>query len=106
MLQTVGWKTLGSTGSFIFAILVSAACAGSLNANIFTSGRLTASAANKQLIPKFWGEIGWSGQPLSEDESMAGEQQQATDYASMGADAETETVKTLLHTSTRWRTPL
>jgi len=57
---------LGAAGGLVFAVLVSIACAGSLNANIFTTGRFTESAAHKGYIPKFWGVQGWG---ISSEES-------------------------------------
>lgn len=46
-----GQKVLGKTGAVIFALLVSAACLGSININVFTTARLTISAANKGYLP-------------------------------------------------------
>ncbi|CUS12007.1 unnamed protein product [Tuber aestivum] len=92
----VGLKTLGTVGGLMFAVLVSIACAGSLNASIFATGRLTASAANKGHIPRFWGAIGWRG--LSEESTSA-----TPTYGAIDSPPES------LHkppTSTTWRTPL
>ncbi|PWW77449.1 amino acid transporter [Tuber magnatum] len=92
----VGLKTLGTTGGLIFAVLVSIACAGSLNANVFTTGRLTASAANKGHIPRFWGALGWRG---SSKESTSA----TPTYGTIGSPPES------LHkppANATWRTPL
>ncbi|KAG0634954.1 amino acid/polyamine transporter I [Tuber brumale] len=92
----VGLKTLGAAGGLIFAVLVSIACAGSLNANVFTTGRLTASAANKGHIPRFWGVLGWR------DSSEEGTSVTPT-YGTL--DSPPESLQKT-PTNATWRTPL
>ena len=43
-MQTAGQNVLGRSGAVIFALLISVACLGSININVFTSARLTISA--------------------------------------------------------------
>ncbi|MCJ1313510.1 hypothetical protein MMC25_007189 [Agyrium rufum] len=50
----VGKKTLGSSGGVMFALLVSASCLGSLNINIFITGRLTVASAQHGYIPRIF----------------------------------------------------
>ncbi|MCJ1311532.1 hypothetical protein MMC25_005205 [Agyrium rufum] len=49
----VGNKTLGTPGRIEFALLVSASCLGSLNINIYTTGRLTVASAQHGYVPTF-----------------------------------------------------
>jgi hypothetical protein len=51
-MQTAGQNVLGRSGAVIFALLISVACLGSININVFTSARLTISAVNKGYLPK------------------------------------------------------
>ena len=51
-IQTAGYNVLGQAGATIFALLVSAACLGSININVFTTARLTISAVNKGYLPR------------------------------------------------------
>jgi solute carrier family 7 (L-type amino acid transporter), member 9/15 len=58
----VGQRVLGPVGSFSFALLVSTACLGSINVNIFTTSRLTVSAAHSGWLPSALGDFGiWVG---------------------------------------------
>ncbi|KAF2733873.1 amino acid transporter, partial [Polyplosphaeria fusca] len=50
--EMAGQKVLGKFGSVVFALLVSAACLGSININVFTTARLTASAVDKRYLPQ------------------------------------------------------
>ncbi|RPB02089.1 amino acid transporter [Choiromyces venosus 120613-1] len=93
---TVGLKTLGPAGGLIFAVLVSIACAGSLNANVFATGRLTASAANKGHIPRFWGVLGWKS---PSEESSPTTPTYGTTNSPPGSIQKSPT-------SATWRTPL
>ena len=52
MNQAAGRKTLGTAGAIASAILVSASCLGSLNINIYTTGKLTVAAAQHGYLPK------------------------------------------------------
>jgi len=49
--EMAGQKILGKAGAIVFALLVSAACLGSININVFTTARLTISAVNKGHLP-------------------------------------------------------
>jgi L-type amino acid transporter 9 len=64
-MQTAGQNVLGRFGAVIFALLVSVACLGSININVFTTARLTISAVSKGYLPKLLSGEGHSqnGQP-------------------------------------------
>jgi L-type amino acid transporter 9 len=51
-MQAAGENVLGRSGAVIFALLVSVACLGSININVFTTARLTISAVSKGYLPK------------------------------------------------------
>ena len=53
LVQGAGKKVLGPVGGILFALLVSAACLGSLNINVYVTGRLTKVAAQHGYIPRF-----------------------------------------------------
>jgi L-type amino acid transporter 9 len=48
---TAGRRVLGWTGGLLFAFLVSVACLGSINVNVFTTSRLTTAAAKTGFLP-------------------------------------------------------
>jgi solute carrier family 7 (L-type amino acid transporter), member 9/15 len=48
---TAGRRVLGWTGGLLFAFLVSVACLGSINVNVFTTSRLTTAAAKTGYLP-------------------------------------------------------
>ncbi|KAE8144098.1 amino acid transporter [Aspergillus avenaceus] len=52
-----GDKVFGKPGALIFALIVSASCFGSLNATIFTSGRLVYAAGKEGYLPSIFGNL-------------------------------------------------
>lgn len=54
----VGQKAFGTFGGPLFAILISMACLGSANNNVFTTGRITVAAAKLGYFPHFFADIG------------------------------------------------
>ncbi len=48
----VGLEVLGRGGALLFALLVSLACVGSINVNVFTTSRLTVAAAEVKWLPE------------------------------------------------------
>lgn len=48
----VGRKTFGSIGGLFFAVLVSVSCLGSINANMFITGKLIVAAAEQNYMPR------------------------------------------------------
>ncbi|KAA8643205.1 hypothetical protein EYZ11_003108 [Aspergillus tanneri] len=61
-----GDKVFGPLGALVFAVIVSASCFGSLNATIFTSGRLIYAAGKEGYLPSIFGDLWARGAPASE----------------------------------------
>ncbi len=48
-------QIFGAPGGTVYSLVVSASCLGSLNANVFTTGRLIVAASKNHYIPKIFG---------------------------------------------------
>ncbi|KAF2807210.1 amino acid transporter [Mytilinidion resinicola] len=81
--EMAGQKILGKAGAIVFALLVSAACLGSININVFTTARLTISAANKGHLPAALKESRCNfseNQPTQPQTSSDGERPQGRNF--------------------------
>lgn len=58
-----GSKVFGPVGALVLALVVSASCFGSLNATVFTSGRLVYAAGKEGYMPSVFGKLGLRDSP-------------------------------------------
>ena len=63
-----GLQVFGSIGGLVYSLVVSMSCLGSLNASVFTSGRLMVAASKDQYVPKIFGN---GHCPTKEDDSAS-----------------------------------
>ena len=63
-----GLQVFGSVGGLVYSLVVSMSCLGSLNASVFTSGRLVVAASKDHYVPKI---LGNGHCPTKEDDSAS-----------------------------------